>query len=116
MNQGERILPAILVTDTPPHELRHTDASVTKARIALFPLTSLASRPADSTAFLKVLAATVRSPEAFEALKRVDRHDVLKRWGWVTRYLELKPNFVGFGVDIDAMIDDLWNRAPGSTA
>lgn len=115
MNRGERILPAILVTDTPPHDLRHNDASVPKARIALFPLASLAGRPGDVTAFLKLLCETVRSPESFEALERLDRQGTRRRWGWVTRYLELKPNFFGFGVDIDAMIDDFWG-APGTTA
>ncbi len=116
MDRREKILPAILVTDTPPRELRHNDAAVPGARIALFPLASMAARPADLTAFLQVLCATVRSPEAMEDLKRLDKDDARRRWGWITRYLELKPSFFGFGVDIDAMIDDFWHRVPPSTA
>lgn len=106
------ILPAILVADTPPHKLRLNDQAVRNARIVLFPLASMASRPADLTAFLQTLSATVRSPEAFDSLKRLDKDEVRKRWCWVTRYLELKPSFLGFGVDINAIVEDLWDRTP----
>lgn len=116
MDHGSRVLPAILVTDTPPHDIRSNEYALRSARIVLFPLAALGERPTQLTAFLAELSRTVRSDEAFEALRRLDRSSIQQRWSWITRYLDIKPNFLGFGVDLDAIIDDLWNRAPRRSA
>lgn len=106
MQKGDKVLPALVVTDTPPATLRRDDGAIHEARIMLFPLARMDARPTDLTAFLQALSEAIQAPESLDALERLDRGAIRRRWGWITRYLELKPSFMGFGLDIDAMIDD----------
>jgi hypothetical protein len=99
MKKQERILPALLVTDTPPGEIRKDEELAKKAKIMLFPLSKLTDRAVELTTFLQMLCETLRSSEAIEALNAT-RQD----GGWPT---------MGMGFPLprsEAKLLRLWRR------
>jgi hypothetical protein len=102
-------VPALLVTDLAPTEVRVEDGEI-NAKILFFPLAQAYLRAGMLSDFLRQLCATLQDAESFEDLENLQAAKIAEKWGWVSRYFELKPNFFGLGVNINAILDDAMNR------
>lgn len=99
--------PALLVTNIPPAEIEDDRQKLEKAKVILLPLGPRYMRPGSITNVLRELASSLHSTDAMNALQTLDRPEIENRWGWITRYFDLRPNFMGFGVNINQVIDDM---------
>ncbi len=102
-------LPALMVTDTAPSEVA-VELQDFDAKILYFPLADTHLREGMLSNFLRQLFATLQDAEAFENLEEMHDDMLNEKWGWVTRYFDLKPNFMGLGINLNAIIEDLANR------
>lgn len=101
-------LPALLIADMPPMKIRENKEWMQKAKMILLPLAIEYRRPESIADFLKKVAQLIQDPETFDALNVLDRTRIERKWGWLSRYLILKPNFYGFGVDLNQIIEDIF--------
>lgn len=101
--------PALLITDEPPHEDKR-DHFKREAKMILLPLSEQYRRPGSITDILKEVARAVRDPEAFQSLQNLDPGRLERHWGWLSHYFIIKPSFFGFGIDLNAVIEDLFFR------
>jgi hypothetical protein len=102
--------PGLLVTDKPPAAAEKPQ-SVDEARVFLFSLQRIYDEEQTLATFLTELIETLNEPEAIEALEKIEkRQQRKKRWGWLTKYLMLEPNFQGFGVNLNQLIRDITHR------
>jgi len=101
-------LPALLITDTPPSEIEGHPDKLENAKMVLLPLESNYIRPGSITAILREVANTLRDSDSIKALQSLDKSRIEKRWGWITRYFNFKPSFLGFEVDVDQILNDLF--------
>lgn len=98
--------PGILVSDTAPALLLSEEAKLKSAKLIYLPLSSFQKTPTNSLAsLLRQLVKSLNSPDAYQALRRQEPRKLSTAWGWLRNFVDLKPNFFGFGVDINAMID-----------
>lgn len=105
-----RALPALLITDTPPTEIREDRSIVERAKMVLLPLSKGYARAGSITEVLKELVIVVRSPDAFDSLMELDKEKIRAKWLKLLKYFELKPSFYGFGLDLDKIIRDICDR------
>jgi hypothetical protein len=102
------VRPALLVSDTPPAQLLSDSAKLGSARLILVPLANFRGQPPGAlTDFLRQLSATLRDPDAIRALSQLEPSAVAKHWRWLSKYVVLKPSFMGFGADLNKMLTDL---------
>lgn len=112
--------PALLITDTSPSLLLPFDAErniprdvepyQNNLKIILLPLAENFVRPGSITEILKQLSITLRSDQLLEALSSQNTSVLSNAWSWFTHYFEVKPNFLGFGVNILKLVDDLFKN------
>lgn len=99
--------PALLVSDTAPKLLLTEPAKLRAAKLILLPLAPFRTKPPGSVIeLLRHLVAALRDDNAVTALKSLEPGALRKGWGWLSKYVELKPNFMGFGVNLNAALDD----------
>lgn len=99
-------LPGLLVTDTPVSDLQANPDTAASAKVILISLAQRYRRPGSVTDILRHISQAVRDPAAMRALEVKDIDGLRNHWGWIPKYLEMKPSFCGFGVDLDAIIED----------
>lgn len=103
--------PALVVTDRVPI---YGDPS-SEGRMIEFELTNRFARDQFSIVpLLQKLVRALNDPEAMRVLERdtVEPGSLRRFWGWVAEYTELKPNFMGFGVNLNAIIKGWANSRP----
>jgi hypothetical protein len=101
-------LPALFVTDTSPAKVEEDRHNLDKAKMMVFPMQARYLRAGDITAFYKDLAITLRDNDAIVALEKLDTNKVREKWNWLDHYVEFKPNFFGFEIQVNKMIEDLF--------
>jgi len=101
----KNFVPAILVTDTIPGPTS-TPKALSEAKVIYFPLHEIWEQRGDLSGFLENLVETLRKPEAFEALEDLKPSLLQRLWGWVNKYVEMKPGWFGFKANIGVMIQD----------
>ena len=74
----------------------------------LIPLGENYAHPGSITAILREVSASLRDEDSIDLLESLDPSKIEHHWGWITRYFDLKPNFFGFGVDLDQVINELF--------
>jgi hypothetical protein len=100
--------PALLVSDTSPRLLMEESTKLAAAKLFLVPLSTLRNKGAGAIVdLMQYLVAALRDEDAIRVLKQLDRDGIKQRWGWLTRYLDLKPSFFGFGVNLNAVLEDV---------
>jgi len=102
-------LPSLLVTDTAPGGVE-VEAENINAKAIQFPLGQAYLRDGMLTDFLRQLCATLQDVDAFESLDELREQEIFDKWGWVNQYFDLKPNFFGLGIDLNAILDAFLNR------
>ena len=100
-------LPALLITDTPPSEIREDRTRVESAKMLLMPLSKRYVRAGSITDILKELVSAIKKPEAFEALQTLDEQGMKTHWCRLLSYFELKPSFFGFGLNVNKIIEEI---------
>jgi hypothetical protein len=108
MKQESFALPALLITDTPPTEIKEDRSRVERAKIIILPLAEHYRRAGSISDLLRDVARAMRDPNSFKALDSLEKTELDRCWGWMTRYFELKPQFLGFTIQLDNMIEDLF--------
>ena len=103
-------VPAIVVTDALPGAVEHR-GGLDNAKVMIFPLRQIHEQHKDISSFLKRLLAALQAPEATVALEKLDASKIEKNWGWLTRYVEMKPGFFGFKADLERIVNDVLYRA-----
>ena len=106
VNRENFPLPGLLITDTSVSELQEDPDAAKRAKLILISLAERYRQPGSVTQILRHVSVAVRDPEAMRALEREDVEAIRRHWSWIPRYLELKPSFCGFGVNLNAIIED----------
>jgi hypothetical protein len=102
-------LPALIVTDTAPSDVEVQSGEI-NAKIILFSIGEAYLRDGMLSNFLRLLCITLQDTDAFEALEKVKIDAIYKKWGWIPDYFEIKPNFFGFGVNLNKIIENLMKK------
>jgi hypothetical protein len=105
LNIDSRSLPALLVTDIAPSNIDRITQNNKNINIIFIPLESIYKKPGSITKLLKFVAQTLKDKNAMESLKSRNPVEIEHRWGWL-RYFEIKPNFYGFGVDLNQFFEE----------
>ncbi len=103
-------LPALIITDKLPSLEGEVNETSEEARVIYFSLASKDWNHGEITELLSRIAKAIKEEDTFDRLQRLDKRQFDKRWGWLTRYFDLKPGIAGFSIDIDAMINDHRDR------
>ena len=98
--------PALLVSDVSPSAILAHPELIPSASSVVLPLQSVSRQTGSLANFLRDLTETLHDDQAIKALRDSDRTEIHRRWGWLKR-LELKPNFCGFGLNLNQVIDDV---------
>jgi len=102
------VRPALLISDTPPRHLFDDPATLAKAKLILVPLTSFRGKPPGTmTDFLRQLSKALRDPDAIRLLSKLEPSAFARTWGWLAQYVDVKPSFMGFGLNVDRILADL---------
>ncbi len=97
-------IPALLISDLAPADaLQHPDMR-SNANTIIFPLGRKGSGTKNLPGLLEKITSALRDDDAIAALKKADKSALRKYWGWL-RFLELKPNFMGFGMNLNRVLD-----------
>jgi hypothetical protein len=104
-------LPAILVSNLSPSAMNGKPEAMEAAKIILFPLDRQYLRPSSITNFLQQVAQAAQDTRSFDALESLDEVELERRWGWITEYFDLKPNFFGFGLNLNKVMDRLFLKS-----
>lgn len=78
-------------------------------KIIILPLKRFVNKDMTIIEFFRTLSASLNSEDAMTALVAQDECEVKRYWDWL-RFLELKPNFFGFGVNLNSIIDNFLNE------
>jgi len=106
--QDKMARPALLISDTAPRLLLQERAKLHAAKLILIPLAPFRTKPQGSVIdLLRRLVTALKDEDAVNALTALEPNAFKRGWGWLSRYAELKPNFMGFGVNLKPMIDDI---------
>ena len=99
--------PALLVTNVSP-SLALSDADKLKeAKVLLLPLGGIYQERKTITEFLTDLLKALKSEDALKSLEKLDTSSLKKGWGWLRRYVEMKPGFFGFNVNLNKVLNDV---------
>lgn len=74
------------------------------AQIFIFPLSNRYIRAGSITEFLKSLARTLKEG----GTEPIGIDELRSKWRWIVKYLQLKPNFFGVGIDLNIVLDELF--------
>lgn len=96
--------PALLITDTHPNDISGNPEDLFVARIILLELRPYYEKHKSTIPFLQELIYSLSDTEAFDSLIAKNKSMIVRKWGWLNRYLDLKPNFMGFGININEII------------
>jgi hypothetical protein len=96
--------PALFVTELSPKALESQNA---QGRAIVFSLKNMRPEHGSVADFLSVLADSLTDPETLSALDMNDIGFFEKKWSWVSRYLSIQPDFLGFKADVGKMLEDL---------
>ena len=99
------VLPALIITDTAPTKIGEGSERLKKAELIVIPLENQYTQHGSITRILKEVASTLRDKEAIDSLESLDKSRIKRKWGWL-RYFELKPNFAGFGINVNQILED----------
>lgn len=102
-------LPALLLTNISPSAASQDASSSKDVRAIVISLERRYDHAGSISQLLRKIVETLKEPEAMEALEKLDRSKIERRWGWL-RMLELKPNFCGFGVNLNAVVDEVLEK------
>jgi hypothetical protein len=103
--EGPTRLPAILVSDLSPAEAEANPDRRAKAVTVVFPLGGRGSRLKGIPELLEKVVQALHDEQAVEAIRRLDSRTIKERWKWL-KYVELKPNFAGMGINLNAIWED----------
>jgi hypothetical protein len=103
--------PAIVLTNAVPGAFRHR-AGLAEAKVMIFPLREVYEQEkGDISVFLGRLLDAIGEEDAFKALEKPKQSGLEKFWGWLSRYVTMKPGFIGFSADLNTAIDDIIAKA-----
>lgn len=112
-------LPAILVTNKPPNRIDWdtADSGVSiDPKIIFLPLAEY-DQPTETLGnFLDNLVHSLKDPGAIEALEQGDEKYIEEKWAWLNKYVNIKPNFFGFGIDMENIISDIVQSSSNDSA
>lgn len=105
-------LPSLIVSNRPPISMNeHTGIkSMDDAKIMIFPLAEKYVKPGSVTSFLQKLAENIKEKSLDEIENDQDQARLKSKWRWLIEYLELKPNFYGFGINLNKVLEDLFKE------
>jgi len=109
---GRPPLPALIVSNRTLGSMNeHTgEKSMDDARVMIFPLAQRYVRPGSITSFLQRLAENIKN-KSFDEIEKDEHEESLKsRWRWITEYMELKPTFFGFGVNLNKILENVFQE------
>jgi hypothetical protein len=108
--EGELQAPALVVTNLSVAEKNSVSKigkSVTpEEKTITISLKPYSNKPGEITKLLIKLSNSLKEDDPQDSLENLDRSKIERRWGWL-RSLELKPNFCGFGINFNEIIDEL---------
>lgn len=99
-------IPSLLLTNISP-DLVKPDQLPDGITMVL-PIVKGYVRPGSISDLLKDLMVTLKNPDSMTSLLEKDEPSFMKTWGWIRKYFEIKPSFMGISVDIGSMLDDLF--------
>lgn len=100
INDGQIVFPSLVLSSHSLQDLEGIDPARDSHLIMLIPL----RLKSDLIEFLRELSETIQSgtPKTlFEENSKV-------KWNWLNKYLELKPNICGVGVDFNQILEDIF--------
>jgi hypothetical protein len=107
--------PSLVISDTAPRLLLGESAKLRAAKLIVIPLAPFRNRPPGTIVeLLRHLVAALRDENALSALEHLEPGAIQKGWGWLRKYAEVKPSFLGFGVNLKAVLDDLLSPLPNT--
>jgi hypothetical protein len=111
-DQNNVPLPALLVTDTAPADVKIEDEKL-NARIIIFPLGKTHLKDDSLSDFLRQLCVTLQDVEAFDDIAKLERKTIIEKWGWIPRYFNYKLNIFGFEPNFSAILEDIMKALQG---
>jgi hypothetical protein len=87
------------------------ESGLDQAKVMVFPLREVYEKDKDFAIFFGKLIEALHSNEASDALDKLDNSEIEKYWSWMTEYVEMKPGFHGFKVDLGKIISDMLAKA-----
>lgn len=106
--KGEPQMPALVVSDTTPFDALRRPRGSTIPTTIVIPLRIRGDAKGSVRDVLSGLAGALRNNDP-KALRALDKSKLEKNWGWL-RWLELKPNFWGVGLNVNEIVEDLFFR------
>ena len=103
-------LPSIVVSNIPPPEIEVDNEEIKNSVLLIFHLSDQYIRPGSISDFLGELSRTLRNPKAEQVFMKPDKTSFQALWGWIDKYFEIKPEFLGIGVDVNQMLNDLFSK------
>lgn len=100
--------PALLITDIAPADLQEDPDRLGQTKTILLPLGERYREATSIVPTLRKVVEAIKDPQAIASLENPYENSLEGYWGWLPRYFELKPNFFGFGVNLNSMIEDLY--------
>lgn len=99
--------PAIVLTNAVPGAFEHR-AGLAETKVMVFPLREVyVQEKGDISVFLGRLLGALSQEDAFKALEDAKQSSLEKCWGWLSRYVKMKPGFFGFSADLNTVIGDI---------
>jgi hypothetical protein len=107
---AEPTMPALLISDASPSEVEKRRVQGANVKTIVIPLRTRKSAGGTVQSVLAEVVKALQDKEALDALQGLDRSQVEKKWGWL-RMLELKPNFMGLGLNVNQALEDFVFRS-----
>jgi Xaa-Pro aminopeptidase len=98
--------PALIVMNEAPKALEESE-KLDNAKVMIFSLREMFERHGSIVDFLTALLKAIKSKDSIEALESLEPKKLEKQWGWLSKYVEIKPRFLGFKFNADSAITDL---------
>lgn len=105
-------LPALIVSNRAPSNMDASTGVVSTegAKVMIFPLSERYVKPGAVTNFLQKLAENIKNRSFDEIAEDADPKALKSKWRWITEYMELKPNFYGFGVNLNKILEEIFEK------
>lgn len=105
-------LPALIVSNRAPSNMDATTGVVSTngAKVMIFPLSERYVKLGSVTNFLKKLAETIKNRSFDEIAEDIDQKTLKSKWQWITDYMELKPNIFGFGLNLNKIFEEIFEK------
>lgn len=99
---GGPVFPSLVLSSHSPKQLEDENLDSDHVVSMLIPL----RLKKDIHAFLRRLSETIKKGDPEELF----RNKAETKWAWIATYVELKPNFFGMGVDLNPLMDKLFDE------